>query len=207
MAGEQGWRGQRRLAIAAAVLVTALPANVACAPVSGTPGADGSAGAAPPDGQAADVACKDVKSLEVTAEHEGGYDRDRFGEYDRDALLEASLDKHGDYYSAFDDTHHDDASDVEADHIVALAEAWESGAYKWDDKTLDKFAADKDNLVLLTAEVNTTKSDQDIAEWLPPHEPAVETYVAAWVSVKREYDLSVNQAELDTLLELTDCGT
>lgn len=112
--------------------------------------------------------CDLVDQLDVAEEDRTGYDRDLFGDYDRDALLAASLDEHGDYYSTWDDTHYDHPGDVDVDHTVALAEAWDSGAHSWDAATLDAFGGDPINLTLLTDEVNQAdKSDGDFAEWVP----------------------------------------
>lgn len=145
-------------------------------------------------------ACELVNQLDEAPEQRAGYNRDEFGDYDRDALLQASLDKHGDYHSLWDDTHYDDASDVDVDHTVALAEAWDSGAHSWDAATRDQFAADLINLTLLTDEVNQSKSDQDFAEWVPPVDSLVDEYLLAYVEVKAAYDLTVDTAERDALL-------
>ncbi len=56
------------------------------------------------------------------------------------------------------------------DHVVALAEAWGSGARRWNDDTRDRFANDlvfRGSLRAVSASSNLRKSDQDPAEWLP----------------------------------------
>lgn len=130
-----------------------------------------------------------------------GYDRDLFGDYDRDALLAESLAEHGDYYSMWDDVHYTDASDVDVDHTVALAEAWDSGAHSWTAQQRDQFAGDPANLTLLTDEVNQAKGDGDFAEWVPPVGELVDEYLVAFVGMKAAYNLSVDAAERDALLE------
>lgn len=142
------------------------------------------------------------EGLRVAAEDRTGYDRDAFGDYDRDALLAGSLAAHpacDAYYSAADDQCHTEAGDVDVDHIVALAEAWDSGASGWDAGRLDGFAGDVTNLWLMTDSLNASKGDGDPAEWTPPHAPAVCGYLEAYVEVKLVYDLAVDQAELDAL--------
>lgn len=156
----------------------------------------------PPDG---DSTCELVDQLEVADEHgRDGYDRDLFGEYDRDALLAESLAEYGDYYSFWDNQHYDDPSEVDVDHTVALAEAWDSGAHAWSEEQRDKFAADPANLTLLTDNLNASKGDRDIAEWLPPYEPHVDEYVLAYVGVKAAYGLTVDPAEQAVLLQLAE---
>lgn len=149
-----------------------------------------------------DPGCELVDQLDVAEERRDGYDRGLFGDYDRDALLAASLDSHGGYYSLWDHRHYDDASEVDVDHLVALAEAWDSGAHSWDAATLDRFGGDVSNLSLLTDNVNASKGDGDVTEWLPLHEPFIDEYIQQWIAVKAEYRLSVDPAERDRLTAL-----
>lgn len=153
----------------------------------------------------ADPECELVDQLAVTPEQRAGYDRDLFGDYDRDDLLAASLAEHGDYYSVWDDTHYADASEVDVDHTVALAEAWDSGAHSWGQAKRDQIAADPANLTLLTDDVNQgAKSDGDFAEWVPPVGSLVDDYLLAYVGVKASYGLSVDPAERAALLAAAD---
>lgn len=132
------------------------------------------------------------------------YDRDLFGDYDRPALLSASLAEHGCYYSQADDMCYDDASEVDVDHIVPLAEAWRSGAHAWPESQLDQFAGDTINLWLMTDNLNQSKSDQDPATWLPPHPDITCFYIDAYVFVKLSYHLTVDPAEAEAI-EDTEC--
>lgn len=157
----------------------------------------------------------DVAALPVAAEQPAGYDRDLFGDHDRDAVLADNLaDWPGcdGYYSHADDTCYaiadfgGDASvaddEVEVDHIVALREAWDSGAYDWTPAQLDEFAGDTANLWVMTAALNSSKGDKDPATWAPPNSAAVCAYLGAYVGVKLDWGLSVDEAEqaaLETL--------
>lgn len=143
------------------------------------------------------AACPLVEGIAVAPERpRAGYDRDLFGDPDRRALLKASLAAHGDYFSVWDNKHYTDAGDVDVDHTVALAEAWDSGADQWTASQRDRFAADPENLTLLTDKINQgAKSDNDPAEWLPAR-PRVTGYLTAWTSVKRGYGLSMDRAEV-----------
>ena len=151
-----------------------------------------------------------LADLDVTAEDPEGYDRALFGDYDRDEVLAATQERWPDcdgFYSAADDQCHASEDDVQVDHIVALSEAWDSGASGWSTVQLDEFGGDLDNLWVMTTELNLAKTYGDAAEWLPPHEPAVCDYVAAYIAVKAEWGLTVDPAEHDALAAaLGDCG-
>lgn len=93
---------------------------------------------------------------------------------------------------------------LDREHIVALAEAWDSRPAGFSRATLRQIAEDHDNLTLALASANRSKSDRDAAEWRPE-------YNGAWmahrvVEVKREYDLSVDPAERDWLERLLGSG-
>jgi hypothetical protein len=150
-----------------------------------------------PTPKRSDAACPLVAGITIAPERpRAGYDRDLFGDYDRRALLEASLAKHGDYYSVWDGKHYADPGRVDVDHTVALAEAWDSGADRWDDAQRDRFAADPENLTLLTDKINQgAKGDNDPAGWLPAG-PWRAEYLAAWTDVKRDHGLSMDPAEV-----------
>jgi|TARA_B100001094_G_scaffold332746_1_gene406197 hypothetical protein len=90
------------------------------------------------------------------------------------------------------------------DHIVSLKEAWRSGADEWSASDKDTFADDMLNLIAVTASSNRSKGARDAAEWLPP-EPSGQCYLLIRViQVKRKWNLSINQAEYETLKELTE---
>lgn len=153
---------------------------------------------ASPEGPAAEL----LAELPVAPEARAGYERDRFGDYDRPAALAANLNSYptcDGYYSAADAVCHLTADAVQVDHVVPLAEAWDSGASGWGPEQLDQFAGDARNLWLMTSALNQAKSDGDPAEWLPPAEGARCDYVETWVSVKAWWGLSVDQAEHDAL--------
>jgi hypothetical protein len=147
--------------------------------------------------------CRTLLGLAVGPEQNDGYDREAFGSYNREALLNATLYRHGDYYSLWDGRHYDDSAEVDVDHTVALAEAWGSGAHQWPGHRLGAFGGDSDNLTLLTDDLNQSKGDADPAEWLPPTH--LQRYLRAWVKVKSEWDLSVDPIELVALTDLLEC--
>ncbi|NUP45498.1 MAG: HNH endonuclease, partial [Streptomyces sp.] len=104
-------------------------------------------------------------------------------------------------YSQYDGVTTTDPSTFDIDHLVPLAEAWDSGASGWTTARRQAFANDvtRPQLIAVSASSNRSKSDQDPAEWVPTRSAYVCTYVRAWVQVKYYYDLSVDSAEKSAL--------
>ncbi|MEW2252288.1 HNH endonuclease family protein [Streptomyces sp. NPDC058733] len=107
----------------------------------------------------------------------------------------------GSWYSPYDGATWTAASDLDIDHLVPLAEAWDSGASKWTTAQRQAFANDltRPQLIAVTDNVNQAKGDQDPATWMPSRTAYRCTYVRAWVQVKYYYDLSVDTAEKNAL--------
>mgnify|MGYP000217839777 CR=1 FL=1 len=62
-----------------------------------------------------------------------------------------------------------DRSDVDIDHVVALKEAWDSGAWAWSMSQRQAFAndlTDRRTLIAVTDRVNASKSDKDPSNWM-----------------------------------------
>lgn len=88
---------------------------------------------------------------------------------------------------------------VQIDHVVALADAWQTGAQQWPaDKRL---AYANDPLVLLAADgpLNGQKGAANAASWLPPNKSYRCTYVTRQVTIKATYGLWVTSAEKDAI--------
>ncbi len=164
---------------------------------------------------AADLTLLD--SLRVEAEPaRSGYDRGLFahwGDADHDGcdtrceVLTSQQLPDKSWYSAWDGATEVDSSLVHIDHIVALAEAWDSGAHGWTSSRRRDFANDRANLIAVTASSNLRKSDKDAAEWFPSHAASNCLWATTVVNVKAAYDLSVDQAEKNALGNLLKgCG-
>ncbi|MFD4392624.1 HNH endonuclease family protein [Streptomyces sp. NPDC058495] len=92
--------------------------------------------------------------------------------------------------------------DVDVDHMVPLAEAWDSGASAWTATRREAYANDQDSatsLVAVTDRVNQSKSDRDPAEWMPPLPEVHCRYAGEWTATKLRWGLSADQAEADAL--------
>lgn len=116
----------------------------------------------------------------------------------------------GRWVSAYDNQTVTSASDLSIDHMVALAEAWRSGASSWSLAQRRSFANDlsrEESLRAVTISTNSSKGDRDPAEWLPPNTGFRCQYLIEWVVVKDAWDLTVDQAEYDALAGgLAPCG-
>lgn len=117
----------------------------------------------------------------------------------------------GKWKSPYDGAIWTNAGDVDIDHLVALKEAWESGASTWTSTDRMRYANDLDfsaTLVAVTENVNQSKSDRDPAEWLPPLASSRCDYATKWVHVKYRWRLSVSKAEQTTLATILSgsCG-
>lgn len=91
------------------------------------------------------------------------------------------------------------SSEVQIDHVVALANAWRTGASSWTAARLQAFANDPLNLFAVDGPSNQQKQDGDAATWLPANKSFRCVYVAHQVAVKAKYELSVAPAERDAI--------
>ena len=85
--------------------------------------------------------------------------------------------------------------EVQIDHVVALSNAWQTGAFKLTLATRTQFANDPLNLLAVDGRLNSQKGDGDAATWLPPLKSFRCKYVARQISVKAKYGLWVTPPE------------
>ncbi|MFD5493936.1 HNH endonuclease family protein [Streptomyces sp. NPDC001812] len=201
---------RRRLSIAAAL--TGLIASAGMLNAT-------SASAALPTPVSASTARTYLASLPVATEVRTGYNRDLFPHWitvsgtcnTRETILKrdgtnvvtdsSCASTSGSWYSPYDGATWTAASDVDIDHVVPLAEAWDSGARNWTTAQRQAFANDRTRpqLLAVTDNVNQSKGDKDPAEWMPSRTAYRCTYVRAWVQVKYYYNLSVDSTEKSAL--------
>lgn len=115
----------------------------------------------------------------------------------------------GHWFSAYDGVTFTDPSGLDIDHMVPLAEAWDSGAYGWDAARRQAFANDLGvpwALIAVSAASNRSKGDKDPAEWLPPRAAFVCQYVDDWLAVKARWGLSLDPAEEEAIVGHSECS-
>ncbi|MEU8892985.1 HNH endonuclease family protein [Streptomyces sp. NPDC048442] len=182
----------------AAALVTGLLAPAAAAQAAGVPG---------PWGERGDTLTmplqKALAEMPVADESRTGYERKKFRHWiDADnngcntraeiLLQEAFLAPQkdtkckisgGQWYSSYDNTYINGPSTIDIDHMVPLAEAWDSGASAWTAEERQAYANDLDDpraLIAVSAKTNRSKADQDPTTWMPPFEGNHCQYAAEW---------------------------
>lgn len=79
------------------------------------------------------------------------------------------------------------ASNIDIDHVVPLAWAWERGATNWSKAKRERFANDPKNLLPVEASLNRSKGAKGPDEWLPPAGQC--GYVARFVRIMKLYGL------------------
>ena len=170
----------------------------------------------------------DSLQLVVAADHTTGYSRTLFKHWidaDKDGcdtraevLIEEATSKPkvgskcaltgGKWLSAYDGVEVTSASKLDIDHMVPLAEAWRSGAWKWSSSQRQAYANDLSDaraLIAVTLSTNRSKGDKDPALWLPAKEQC--TYTENWIAIKVKYSLTVDAKEATKLNSLINsCG-
>ncbi|QHF99036.1 HNH endonuclease [Streptomyces sp. NHF165] len=165
-----------------------------------------------------------IEALPVAEESREGYKRSAFRHWideDRDGcdtrrevLIEEATEAPtvgprcrltgGKWHSYYDEVDTTSARGLDIDHLVPLAEAWDSGASQWSAKRRQAYANDlgwSRSLVAVSARSNRQKSDQDPSTWWVPAASASCQYLTDWIGVKTRWGLSVDDSELAALRE------
>ena len=92
--------------------------------------------------------------------------------------------------------------EVQIDHVVALSNAWQTGAFKLTIKERTAFANDPMNLMAVKGRLNSQKGDGDAATWLPPLKSFRCDYVARQIAVKLKYKLWFTAPEKEAMVRI-----
>jgi hypothetical protein len=90
-------------------------------------------------------------------------------------------------------------AEVQIDHIVPLALAWDMGARDWPDQKRLRFANDPANLLAVAGRANEAKGDSEPADWMPANSAFWCQYAMQFVEVLGGYGLSVDEASATML--------
>ena len=141
-----------------------------------------------------------LNSLPVSSEATSGYSRALFSHWsDLDAdgcdtreevLIQERVSGqvsgckvvNGKWVSQFDGVSTTNSSNFDIDHFVPLKEAWDSGAWRWDRGTRQRYANDLGyalSLIAVTASSNRSKGARDPAQWLPNQNRC--RYAKSWI--------------------------
>ncbi|MEY2467418.1 MAG: hypothetical protein QOF21_116 [Actinomycetota bacterium] len=163
-----------------------------------------------------------VDALAVDDEHTTGFDPTLFGSWkDADGdgcntrsevLIAQSTEPvervgicrivSGRWVSPYDNVVLTDTNDVAVDLLVAMREAWESGAWHWTDAQRNAYLNDMETvsaLKVVSEVVNDDKAEKDPKEWLPPEASYLCDYLRSWVEVKTKWRLSVDPGEREAI--------
>lgn len=88
---------------------------------------------------------------------------------------------------------------IQIDHVVAYAEAYNSGLKDRTEEQRDAYYTDPDVLLAVQARANNTKKDADAAGWMPSWDAFRCDYAALQIGIKAKYSLTVDQKEHDAL--------
>jgi len=159
-----------------------------------------------------------LNSLPVSSEATSGYSRALFSHWsDLDAdgcdtreevLIQERVSGqvsgckvvNGEWVSQFDGVSTTNSSNFDIDHFVPLKEAWDSGAWRWDRGTRQRYANDLGyalSLIAVSASSNRSKGARDPAQWLPNQNRC--RYAKSWIGVKFRWRLSVDSREKRSL--------
>ncbi len=98
--------------------------------------------------------------------------------------------------------------EVQIDHVVALSNAWQTGAFKLTADQRRALSNDPLNLFAVKGRLNSQKGDGDAATWLPPLKSFRCSYVAQQIAVKAKYSLWVTAPEKAAMVSiLAKCPT
>ena len=112
----------------------------------------------------------------------------------------------GVWYDPFTDRTFTDPADLQVDHVVALGDAWASGAWAWSDARRKAFSNDLANLNAIYGPENQSKSDKGPARYSPSNQAQTCAYLVQYGSVKVAWGLTVSQADYDAISDgLSGC--
>lgn len=94
------------------------------------------------------------------------------------------------------------ASDIDIDHIVPLAHAFETSGVSWSRQKKRAFANDPMNLLAVQDNINQEKGDKAPHEWRPPRQEYWPEYARKWRAVKNRYALQISKPEEAALREM-----
>ena len=113
----------------------------------------------------------------------------------------------GSWVSPYDGMASNNPSDFDVDHLVPLADAFDSGGWQWTAERRRAFANDPAELVVASASSNRSKGSQSPDQWRPSDRSSWCAYADGWVRVKSSWGLTVTTSERDALGQMLDtCG-
>ena len=117
----------------------------------------------------------------------------------------------GDWDDSYTDLNYYKASEIQIDHVVALKNAYMTGAHNWDylKRCLyANFLGNKFHLLPVSGHENERKGDRSPREYIPPNRNYTCQYLRNWLEIKYVWKLSFTPLEkirIDQLIEENRC--
>jgi hypothetical protein len=133
----------------------------------------------------------------------------------RDAVVKPTVESgcfltHGKWVSPYDGITSSTPTKVQIDHVVPLAVAWGSGAWRWTPATRRAFANDlgtRYDLLAVSSHANESKGDKGPDEWLPPKTSFDCRYMTDYTAVLWRWKLHIDPTQKAFLSShLRACG-
>jgi hypothetical protein len=93
----------------------------------------------------------------------------------------------------------DTSSAIQIDHVVAISNAWQTGAQELSSAEREQLANDPLELLAVDGPANNQKGDGDAATWLPSNKDYRCRYVARQIAVRQKYRLWVTEPERNAM--------
>lgn len=119
----------------------------------------------------------------------------------------------GQWYDPYTNKNYTDADDIQIDHVVALKNAYMTGAHAWTDAKRCLYANYLGNdfhLLSVNGPENMRKSDKSPLEWTPPNKSFICDYLRHWLEIKFIWELKLTPREvaaIENQLKENQCST
>lgn len=113
---------------------------------------------------------------------------------------------HDPYTNQLDEFHRGrkTSTQIQIDHVVPLANAWDTGAQNLSFQQREQLANDPLNLLAVSGIQNIIKGADSAADWEPPYTHYDCYYVARQIAVKQKYHLWVTSEEKAAMMKTLD---
>lgn len=91
---------------------------------------------------------------------------------------------------------------IDIEHILALEDAWDSGAWQWSQEKREAYANDPEVIMVVDGPENRAKGSASISQWQPKYKGAQCRYGYQYAHIAAKYGLSVSKEDMATLKDL-----
>lgn len=108
----------------------------------------------------------------------------------------------GDWNDPYTNSNFNDAENIQIDHVVALKNAYMTGAHAWTKEKRCLYAnylGNRFHLLAVSGSENMSKSDKSPYEYMPPNKTFVCEYLRNWLEIKYIWKLRLTPREVDAI--------